>query len=146
MRQYTPLSVTVPANTVASSPVSQSWRLYPGIVHTFRIDIPAAHSGLTGIRLVYQGTPIVPFDLSQYIQLPGQTFTIPYEDQIMDRGLVAQAFNTDVYPHTFYLWADVDPRIPGQPPPGFIPRNQFLTSVGNALDVGALRNLGALPV
>ena len=109
MRQFTPLQVNVPAGTAASSPVTMNWSLYPGVVHSFRIDIPRGHRRITGIRLVYQGRPIIPFDLTAWLVADGGSFTVPFEDEIMSTGLQAQAYNPDAWAHTFYLWADVDP-------------------------------------
>lgn len=109
MRQYSPLQITAPAGTAQATPVSKSWTLYPGWVHSFRIDIPAGHQGLTGVRLMYCGTPVIPFHPTRYLIGNGDTFNVPWEDEIMAWNLSAQAFNTDVFDHTFYLWADVDP-------------------------------------
>lgn len=109
MRQFTPLQVNVPPGTPATAPVSQQWHLYPGVVHSFRIDIPRGHRRLTGIRIVYQGRPIIPFDLAAWLVGDGGSFTVPYEDEIMSAGLHAEAYNPDAWAHTFYLWADVDP-------------------------------------
>lgn len=113
MHQYTPLSLLVPAGTPASSPAAKTWTLYPGYVHSFRIRIPPGHGSNTGVRLVYQGTPIIPFDAASYLTGGGQTFEIPFADQIMNRGLVVQGFNTDKWDHTFFMWADVNPHLPG---------------------------------
>lgn len=113
MHQYIPASVTVAAGTTQAAPASQTWRLYPGFVSHFRIRIPPGHGNLTGIRLTYQGTPVIPFDPAAFLVGDNAVHEVPWEDQIMDRGLVIQAFNTDKWPHTFYLWADVDPHLPG---------------------------------
>jgi hypothetical protein len=109
MRQYTPLQVPVPAGTPQSAPVAVTWTLYPGWVNTFRVQIPPGHNGLTGVRLVYQSTPVVPFAAAGWLVGDKDVFEIPWDDEIMNRGLVAQAYNTDVHPHTFWLYADVDP-------------------------------------
>lgn len=109
MRQYTPTSLVVPAGTPSSAPVAQSWTPYPAWVHSFRIEIPTGHNGLTGVRLVWHGTPVVPFDLVTYLVGNGRTFEIPFGDELDDAGLSIQGFNNDVWPHTFYLYADVDP-------------------------------------
>lgn len=140
MRQYIPAQVNVPANTPATAPVSQGWTLYPGYVHSFRIQIPRGHNGMTGLRLVYMGTPIIPFSLTSWLIGDGDTFTVPYEDQIMNTGLRIQAYNTDAWPHTFYLYADDDPHLPGQPPPGTIPRNTSLTAPANRAAIAAMRS------
>jgi hypothetical protein len=138
LRQWTPLQVLVPANTPLLAPVSTTWTLYPGYVHSWKIDIPQGHSGLTGVRVVYQGTPIVPFNLTDWLIGDGSSFTVPYEDQVMDRGLIVESYNTDIYAHTFYLYADVDPHIPGEPAPGVFPRQGQALSAANQAAIAQL--------
>ena len=111
MHQFRTKQVTVPAGTLAAAPLSVAWSLYPGWVEFFLIDIPRGHSGLTGVRLVYQQTPVIPFDLTAWLIGSGQRFNVPWQDEIMATGLVVQCYNTDRYPHTFYLWADNDPYL-----------------------------------
>jgi len=142
MRFWTPLEVPVPAGTAASSPFTLAWTLYPGYVRKFEIQIPAGHNGLTGLRLTYMGRPIIPFDLTAFLIGSGRTFEVPYEDQIMNWGLQAQAYNTDVWPHTFYLWADVDPHIPGQPAAVTSPRLAAAAAPGA---LAAIRTLTSSP-
>lgn len=144
MHQYTPLQVTVPANTPPTAAVSKTWTLYPGVVRGFRINIPRGHSLATGIRLVYKQTPIIPFDLTQYLVGDGDTFEVPYDDEVMTTGLVAQAFNTDVWPHTFYLWADVDPYGQVNFPPGLDERHRQQAEAVNLGAVRALASTGAV--
>lgn len=109
MRQYTPLTLTVPAGTLSSAPAAAAWSLYPAWIHKFRIRIPAGHRGLTGVRIVWHGTPVVPFDLAAFIVDDNETHVVDFEDDYDGDGLVVQGFNTDVWPHTFRLWADVNP-------------------------------------
>jgi hypothetical protein len=130
VRQFTPKTLTVAARTLKTAPASVTWTLYPGWVHTFRVDIPTGHNGLTGVRIVYKGTPIIPFDQTSYLVGSGHTFQVPYEDEIDDTGLAVQAFNSDAFPHTFYLWADVNPYGPRnalepmiRPLAAFVPRS-----------------------
>jgi hypothetical protein len=109
--QYWPLSVTVPAGTAAASPATTKWPIVQGHLKQVRVEIPTGHNGRTGIRLVYQGTEIVPWSLNAWLIGNGQTFTIPWADEIMATGLSAQAYNTDSTSHTFYLYAEVWPTV-----------------------------------
>lgn len=109
MRQYAPKSLAVPAGTLASAPVSAAWQPYPAYCHAFRITVPAGHNGLTGVRIVIDGTPVIPFDLNSWLTGSGTTFEVAYADDIPDSGVTVQGFNTDVWAHTFYLYADIDP-------------------------------------
>ena len=124
MHQFTPLLVTVPASTPQASPVTVAWPVYPGWLAYVIIEIPAGHNGLTGIRVTYQQTPVIPFNLTSWLVGSGQRFTVPWEDEVMAQGLRVQAYNTDAWPHSFYLYADIDPYLaqykgqlaPGGPP------------------------------
>lgn len=109
MRQYAPKQLAVPAGTTSDAPVTASWQPYPAYCHAFRITIPSGHNGLTGVRIVIDGTPVIPFDLASWLTGSGTTFEVPFGDDIPDSGLTVQGFNTDVWPHTFYLYADIDP-------------------------------------
>lgn len=129
MRQFTPLAVTVPARTAKAAPVTVAWPLYPGWVHNFRIDIPAGHGSLTGVRVAIDGTPVIPFHSSLFLVGDGRSFTVPFEDEVDQFSMTVQAYNTDAYPHVFYLWADVNPYGPRNQlaplvvrPAGFVPR------------------------
>lgn len=144
MHQYTPLTVVVPAGTAIASPLAVTWTLYPGWLESVKIDIPKGHKRLTGIRVTYKGTPVIPFHSTTWILGDGQTHTVPFRDQVMNTGLVVQAYNTDAWPHTFYLYADVDPHIPGERPPGVAladwerPRRAVLDQVRTLRGAGRL--------
>lgn len=119
MRQYTPLTLTVAAGTLASAPAAASWNLYPGWIHKIRIKIPAGHRGLTGVRIVWHGTPVIPFDPTAFLVDDRETHVVDFEEEYDGNGLVCQGFNTDVWPHTFRLWADVNPYLTAEGPAGF---------------------------
>lgn len=124
MHQFTPLLVTAPPGTPKTAPVTVPWAVYPGWLAYFIIEIPAGHNGLTGIRVTYQTTPVVPFDLSSWLVGSGQRFEVPWQDEVMQTGLAVQVFNTDVYAHSWYLYADIDPYLAvykGQLAPGLPP-------------------------
>lgn len=142
MHQFRPLLVTVPAGTAKTAPITVSWPVYPGWLAYFIIDIPPGHSGLTGIRLTYQTTPVVPFDLNSWLVGSAQRFNIPWQDEIMASGLAVQAYNTDKYIHSFYLWADIDPyldtyrgQLTGGGPPA-VPSAAVLAGVGALASLG----------
>lgn len=138
MHQYSPLQLTVAAGTSQAAPAVKAWSPYPGWVHQFRIDIPAGHRALTGVRLVYNGTPVIPFDPALWLQPGGRTFLVPWEDEVDQVGLVVQAYNLDVWPHTFYLWADVNPYLPAKAAGS---RGQAARQLGQAATLGQIAQL-----
>jgi hypothetical protein len=142
VHQFTPLLVAVPANTPKAAPVTVNWTVYPGWCSRFLIGIPPGHAGLTGIRLTYQTTPVIPFDLTSFLVGSGERFDVPWQDEIMQTGLAVQAYNTDKYAHNFYLWADIDPYLAtykgqlmaGGPPA--VPTGAALAAVGALASAG----------
>jgi hypothetical protein len=72
-------------------------------VYSVEIVIPSGHRGLTGIAIANSGGQLVP-----YAQEP--TFLIGDDDRLeydigveVDTGFQVCVYNTDVYPHNFYL-------------------------------------------
>lgn len=65
--------------------------------------MPDGHDRATGIQIVSNGTVIVPFSGNAFIVANSHYFTIPFDDNITVGDLRIQAYNTDVFDHTFYL-------------------------------------------
>lgn len=101
--RYYDKSVTAPAGTSAFLPTSVAIALEDAHLERIEIDVPDGHDRQTGIRILGNGTPIVPFSLTEYIVANDHYFTIPFDDDIGANDLSVQAFNTDVFDHTFYL-------------------------------------------
>ena len=142
MHQFRPLLVTVPPSTPKTAPITVNWTVYPGWLAYFIIDIPPGHNGLTGLRVIYQTTPVIPFDLSSFLVGSGTRFVVPWEDEVMASGLSVQAYNIDKNPHSFYLWADIDPYltaykgqlVPAGPPA--VPPAAVMAAVGGLSSAG----------
>lgn len=106
-RLLTP-TLTVPAQTLSSSPTVQSFNLGQTQIVGLRVVIPKGHVGLTGLQLLNGGTRIVPWD--------NATQWLTGDDEIVDIDLNTQAantmtlrgFNTGQLQHTFYLRVTVD--------------------------------------
>ncbi len=115
--QYWPLTVVAPASTPKGSPTSTSWPLTWGHLVGIALDIPDGHGLLTGIRVTYQGTEVLPWSLNDWLVPVRHAYEFAWDDEVMPYGMVVQTFNTDVYPHTFYLRANIIPRIGAVPQP-----------------------------
>lgn len=109
--QYWPKVVTCAASTTTTAPQTDTWPITQGQLRQFRINIPAGHNGRTGIRLVYFGTTIIPWNLSGWLVGSGEVFTVPWGDEIMQTGLTVQTYNLDSSAHTFWLYAEVLPVV-----------------------------------
>jgi hypothetical protein len=107
--QYYPLVVSTPASTPAASPASAAFPIVQGEMRSMRIQIPAGHNGRTGIRVAYHGTVVMPWSLTGWLIGSGDTFTIPWNDEVNATGWNVQTYNTDRVSHSFYLYAEVLP-------------------------------------
>lgn len=110
-RQYWPLSVSCPASTTAAAPLTTSWPVVWGHLHSVRARIPAGHNGRTGVRVLYDGVVVMPWSLTGWLVGSGETFDIAWEDGIADNKMEVQTYNTDSVAHTFYLYADILPSL-----------------------------------
>lgn len=101
--RYYDQSITAPANTPASSPAQIPVALETNHLDRIEIDVPDGHDRQTGIRITDNGSVIVPFSLNGFIVANNHYFDIPFDDDITAGDLVIQAYNTDVFDHTFYV-------------------------------------------
>lgn len=116
--QLWPLSPVIPAGTPASSPVSTPWNIVQGHCDGFRVQVPNGHNGLTGFKIVYNGQQIIPWSNNAWLVGSGDTFSLPWGEEIMATGLVFTAYNTDLVAHQFWALADVRPVL-GEAPASF---------------------------
>lgn len=108
LRQKT---ITVPAGTPKSAPLVTAWLLEQGWLTEWEIAIPAGHAGTTGIRLLYHGTQMAPWDAGEWITTNRERLTIPWHAEIMINGVAFQTYNTGAQAHTFICRARIDPVI-----------------------------------
>lgn len=101
--RYVPRTISVPAGTTATVPQVTTVNLGQVNLDSIDLQIPAGHSGLTGIRFLYAGAQLLPFgDTPSWII--GDDL-----DRVFDFDLEASstfqvsAYNTDVNDHSFYL-------------------------------------------
>lgn len=113
--QYWPLSPVIAKNRSSSNPVSTPWPIVQGILHSVVIQIPAGHNGLTGVKVTFNGQQIIPWSNNAWLVGSGDTFDFSWGQEIMATGLALVAYNTDISPHQFFAYADIEP-ILGTPP------------------------------
>lgn len=107
MDRFYEQSILVPANTPIAAPVTQAWPLEETTLRKITITIPDGHNGLTGVRVLWAGQQIIPWANNSYIIANNRVIDVAFDDYITATGLVIGGFNTDVFPHTFYLEATV---------------------------------------
>jgi len=99
--------LAVPAGTTAAAPFTQDWPLGQVEAETIHVRVPPGHSGLTGIRITYDGVQILPWapDPEWFIADNQEyEFALNFETS---HPLRLVGFNTDIFAHTFYLRAKV---------------------------------------
>jgi hypothetical protein len=137
-----PATVTVPANTAIAAPFTQAIPLEDGKLVSIRLVIPDGHAGLTGIRFTRAGTQIVPYSQTvSWIISNDDKIEIPYDGDMSVTGMVAVAYNTDIFSHSFYVLCRVD----DPPPPPAVSVDAATASTVPAppdADVGGLADLG----
>lgn len=101
------LDVTIPAGTAKSAAVVTPWPLENNILDTITVVIPSGHCGFTGVRVLQASQQIVPWGNSSYIVANDEKIPIDINIEIGASAITVQAYNTDVYAHTFYLRAAV---------------------------------------
>ncbi len=102
-QRFTPLSVTTPAGTPKASP--QTTPLNLGDVRLDRIfwRIPPGPSALCGIAITQAGTNIWPWGvIGTYLVGDDEYDDVPIGAEI-SAGISIVTYNTDIYPHTWYL-------------------------------------------
>lgn len=93
----------IPANTAIAAPVSQAVILEDAQLDTLTIVIPDGHVGLTGIAITRGGVQTFPFIQGTWLTGNNDVVQYPYDGEITANGFVLSGYNTDIYPHSFYL-------------------------------------------
>jgi hypothetical protein len=114
-------SVTAPANTPASAPVTVATTFPTGDVVGLEVVIAAGHSGLTGIYLTTGGGRAIPINKSAWITGDDEKLTYDLVDYLDSGAWAAVVYNVDVFDHTWQVRYLVhDPRkapLAVEPPP-----------------------------
>ena len=96
-------AITVPAGTAQASPQVTSTTFDDGSVVRIELDVPDGHFGLTGIQILAAGAQYIPKTNGTYLIADGHDFAWDVIVTIDTGAWSVQAYNTDVYDHTFYL-------------------------------------------
>ncbi len=103
MKRVYEVQFTVPAGTPIAAPAVQPVVLSDANLDTVRVLVPDGHSGLTGLRITWAGTQIMPYNVGTWLISNDEIFDWPADDEITANGLSLAGYNLDIYPHTFYL-------------------------------------------
>jgi hypothetical protein len=96
-------SVTIPAGTLQSAPVSTPWVLEEAHLKYIDIIIPDGPGGTAGFRILWAQQQIIPWANNSYLAPNNEKIHVDTDVDITISGLVIQTYNTDTWPHTFYF-------------------------------------------
>jgi hypothetical protein len=102
-----PLTVTVPAGTSPNTPLSVPYPTEDNDVVDIEILIPAGHCGLTGIRVMWNDRQILPWGVNDWIIANDYHRVFPVGQYLLAAGLRVEAYNMGLFPHSFYLRAQI---------------------------------------
>jgi hypothetical protein len=100
IRQFT---VLVPANTLASAPISQPTRFPARVVEAVEIVVPPGPNGNVGFRLENSGIPVIPYDSDAWVITNDEKIVWPLSGYITSGSWGVRAYNTGTQDHVIYL-------------------------------------------
>ena len=111
--------VTVPAGTLPAAPQVTKWVTEDDTLVDVEIEIPPGHNGLTGIKILKGGSPLIPYSPNSWIIANDYSRLFPVDDYVPTSDVTIVAYNQGAYPHTFYLRATIadTPSTGGAAPP-----------------------------
>lgn len=96
-------TVTVPAATLSSAPITAALPWRQGYPERVEIRIPPGPSGLVGVRLLHSGTVIIPRSTNEWLITDNEPVIWPLEGYPSNPAWSVQAYNQDIYEHAFQV-------------------------------------------
>lgn len=100
IRQYT---VTVPASTLSTAPITVPMTMPPRIVEAVQIIVPPGPNGLVGFAVRVGGVTVIPYGSDPWIITSGEAITWPLEHYPDAGSWSVQAYNTGTVAHSIYF-------------------------------------------
>jgi hypothetical protein len=112
-------AVTVPGSTPKAAPLVTQLTMPQREVVRISWRVPPGPSGLMGWQLTSAGAPVIPIQLNTYMVTDNQADTWDLEGYLDSGNWQCTAYNTGIYPHTFYLTflLDLPGTVVASPPP-----------------------------
>lgn len=101
-------SVTVPANTAKTAPITKSLAFLQGQVVEIDVKVPPGPSGNVGFFISAGGTQYVPRTRGSFVVPDNDYFTWPLINAINSGAWSITAYNTDIFPHTIQIGFQVN--------------------------------------
>ena len=95
--------VSVPAGTSKASPQLTDVSFPDGVLVRVELDVPAGHVGLTGIQILAAHGQMIPYTFGAFLVADNHDFQWDLTGQIDTGSFQVNAYNTDVFDHSFHL-------------------------------------------
>lgn len=108
---YYATSVTVPANTSETDPVTVTMELTAGWLSEMRIGFPAGCAGLAGVRVRRFDHQILPLTMGEWLKYDNIFFRCPLWEDLRDEPneVILELYNDDdTFAHTIAIHAIVE--------------------------------------
>ena len=108
---YYATSVTVPANTPRTAPVTTTMELTAGWLSEMRIGFPAGCAGLAGVRVRRFDHQILPLTMGEWLEYDNIFFRCPLWEDLRDEPaeVILELYNDDdTFVHTIAIHAIVE--------------------------------------
>lgn len=131
VRRFT---VTTPAGTAQSTPLTTKLTIPPRRVDEVRFRIPPGPSGQLGFQLLMGGQVVIPFDATQWIIADDEVIAYPLDNFPTSGGWALLSYNGGSYDHS--IWVTLLCALPGAPPPAVLQPLSFAHPSATATVIG----------
>lgn len=116
MDRLYPLTVTTPANTLASAPLNTPFPLEDAYLEYIHIIVPSGCVGLLAFRILWAGTQVIPWANNYFLTPDDEKIEVDFQEYMTITGLVIQSYNLDIFAHNIYIRALIKSGpLPGEP-------------------------------
>ena len=109
------VELTLPIDGVLGNQIQFELGVNAGLLEDFYVVFPGGHAGLTHVRVIQEGSQVIPFNNLGYLTGDNLVYIFRPRTMIIGSGipLIFSGYNTDdTYPHTVYFTFDIKPAEP----------------------------------
>jgi hypothetical protein len=114
MDRYYPVTVAVAPGTTATAPSTTTVLLENAYLADVELLVPPGHGGLTGVRIRMSRQQVIPWGSNSWIIADNYIRVFDVREEIGINTVSVQAYNTDVFEHSFYMLFHIQDRRDNQ--------------------------------
>lgn len=107
-----PFTVTIPAGTLPSAPVTIELDMDNWEIEAIELEIPPGPAGLMGFQVLNNGVAWIPYGAGEWLVWDDVRETYYMTDQPTASGWAVQGYNTGTYDHAVIVRMHVNPTSP----------------------------------